>query len=305
MKILNNTPVKGFPMRFIWQGGDWEKLFDEQIKLIREDISHAKSQGKMIIYLSCPISNRGGGYSGTNVEIAEYTKLRLQKEWGSGFWILNPASYQMESKGGTGLMYHHARTLWKDKGEAKLDKLKEESPAKDGDYRRMWTKILVEDNKQDEWKNCGFNFDGFYFLGPSDVISFFVKRKGTTLTSAITDYFSRKLTSDPDFKNSYAVQGIIWSDHSDNTHYLNPDEDPKKYWKKIRYNFLGFYSLKASVNFSLGGHDEWNIWVSLNHKRVAIFEKREANGNLIPAFFDGRQVTPSDFVTKTAPGYEL
>jgi len=305
MTRSNGAPVMGFPMKFKWQKGDWEKLFNEQINLIREDIFRAKYQGKMIIYLSCPISNRGGGYSGTNVEIAEYTKMRLLKEWGTGFWILNPASYQMESKGGTGLMYRHAKTLWKEEGEAKLNKLKEESPAKDGDYMRMWTKILVEDSEKNEWKNCGFNFDGFYFLGPSDVRSYFIESEGTTLTSAIMNYFSRKFTFDPDFKNSYTVPGINWGSPSKSSFMVNTEEDSLKHWEKIRLDFFRFYSLKAGVNFSLGSHDEWNIWVTLNQKRLAIFEKREAIGNLIPGFFDGTQVIPSGFVTKTAPGYEL
>ncbi len=305
MAKSNGTPVIDFPMRFKWQKGDWELLFDEQIKLIREDMYRAKYQGKMIIYLSCPISNRGGGYAGTNVEIAEYTKMRLLKEWGTGFWILNPASYQMESKGGTGLMYRHARTLCKEKGEAKLNKLKAESPAKDGDYMRMWTRILVEDDRQGELKNCGFDFDGFYFLGPSDVRSYFVESEGTTLTSAITDYFSRKVAFDADFKRAYSVEGIDWARNANDNPAASPEEDPLKYWEKIRQDFFRFYSLKAGVNFSLGSHDEWNIWIHLNQKRLAVFERKEAIGNLIPAFFDGKQVTPADFITRTAPGYEL
>ena len=83
--MITDYPVDGFPMKFTWQEGDWELLFNKQIEFIKEDISRAKAQDKMIIYLSCPISSRGGGYSGTNVEITEFTQMRLLKEWGVRF----------------------------------------------------------------------------------------------------------------------------------------------------------------------------------------------------------------------------
>ena len=87
--LTTGTPVDGFPMKFSWQSGDWTELFDKQIELINEDVKRAKMQGKLVIYLSCPISSRGGGYAGTNVEIAEFTRMALLRDWGTGFWILN------------------------------------------------------------------------------------------------------------------------------------------------------------------------------------------------------------------------
>lgn len=131
-KIEVGYPVDGFPMKYSWQKGDWEILFNEQIKLIKEDIYRARVQGRLVVYLSCPISSRGGGYSGTNVEITEFTKLKLLQEWGTGFWILNPASYQMESKSGTGLMHRHALNLWGPDGEARLKELVKILPRQTG-----------------------------------------------------------------------------------------------------------------------------------------------------------------------------
>lgn len=103
----------------------------------------------LIVYLSCPISARGGGYSGTNVDIAKFTERASLQRWGEGFWIPNPAQYQLESKAGTGLMERHASQLGLD-----LDKLRKlsNSPGgtrvpSGGDYMRMWTKVLVENDE--------------------------------------------------------------------------------------------------------------------------------------------------------------
>lgn len=312
--MITDFPVEGFPMKFSWQEGDWELLFNEQIELIKEDIFRARVQGKMVIYLSCPISSRGGGYSGTNIEITEFTRMKLLKEWGTGFWILNPANYQMESKGGTGLMHRHAKKIWGqqlgDQGaEDKLNNLVNNSPAKDGDYMRMWTKVLVEDNEPSPLKNSGSNFNGFYFLGTTDVKSYFLNSEDGDLTSSIQSYFSRKFALDSDFRDSYSIKNISWGiDYDANAKPIARSADEEKLvqtWEKLRLDFFKFYSLKASVNFSLGSHDEWNIWFLLNQKRIEVLDRKTAIGNLVPGFFEGRQVTPVDFCNRAISGYEI
>ena len=310
--MTTDFPVSDFPMKYSWQEGDWALLFDEQIKLIKEDINRARIQEKLVIYLSCPISSRGGGYSGTNVEIAEYTRMCLMKKWGTGFWILNPANYQMESKGGTGLMHRHARNLWGDEiGEKKLKELTTNpaTVAKDGDYMRMWTKVLVEDDQQGSLKNTGGNFDGFYFLATSDVKSYFLNSNNGDLTSTIENYFARKFCCDADFRDNYSVEGINWGEELDASNQrvsrTSIEEKLINEWKKMRLDFFRFYSLKASVNFSVGSHDEWNIWIRLNQKRIEKMDRKTAIGSLIPGFFEGRQVTPSDFINRTYSGYEV
>jgi hypothetical protein len=304
MQMKSDKPVSSFPMKYSWQEGDWEKLFDEQIKLIKEDIYRAKVQGRLVIYLSCPISSRGGGYSGTNVEITEFTRMRLLKEWGTGFWILNPASYQMESKAGTGLMHRHALNIWGAEGEKRLNDLVKMSPAADGDYMRMWTKVLVEDNEAEPRTNLGYNFDGYYFLAPTDVRTYFLNSDDGDITSSINNYFARKYASDADFRDYYTVNGIQWGSYTKEN--PRPDSENKliQEWEKKRKDFFRFYSLKAGMNYSLGGHDEWNIWVLLNELRIQKLERRAAVGELIPGFFDGKQITPGDFTVKTITGYE-
>lgn len=306
-------PVESFPIQYTWQTGEWEQLFDKQIGLIKEDIHRAKMQGKMIIYLSCPISSRGGGYSGTNVEIADFTKMRLTKEWGTGFWILNPASYQMESKGGTGLMYRHATELWGEKkGKEIVDRLMadEKTRPQGGDYMRMWTQVLVTDSMNENSKDSGYDFDGYYFLGPSDVKAYFLNSDDGDLTSSIHNYFSRKFSLDSDFRDYYSIKGLTWgSEYKDGKPQpINRSKEEivlREIWEKKRIEFFRFYSLKAGINFSSGSHDEWNTWYEINRKRIATLERKEALGNLMPAFFEGKQITPSDFITRADEGYEV
>jgi len=305
MKMATGRPVSSFPMEYSWQTGDWEKLFDEQIKLIKEDIYRARVQGRMIIYLSCPISSRGGGYFGTNVEITEFTRMRLLKEWGTGFWILNPGGYQLESKAGSGLIHRHALNLWGAKGEKRLNDLIKESPAADGDYMRMWTQVLVEDNETGPGKNLGNNFDGFYFLGPSDVKAYFLNSDDGDLTSSINNYFARKYASDADFRDYYTIDGIRWGAYANANPRPEAENKLIEEWEKRRRDFFRFYSLKAGMNYSLGGHDEWNIWFLINNLRVQNLDRKTAIGELIPGFFEGKQITPGDFTDMAITGYEV
>src|SRR5262245_49050148 len=142
------TPVTGFPIKFSWHTEYWLSLFDRQVELIRGDIRRARADGKLIVYLSCPISARGGGDRSTNVEIAKGVERRVLSQWGERFWILNPAQYQLESKEGTGLMEVHAKEC-----DIDLAKLREVSHPTGGDYMRMWTKVLVEDQVYDDFKS--------------------------------------------------------------------------------------------------------------------------------------------------------
>ncbi len=311
METKTGKPVESFPMEYTWQIGEWEQLFDKQVSLIKEDIYRAKVQGKMIIYLSCPISSRGGGYSGTNVEIADFTRMRLMKEWGTGFWILNPASYQMESKGGTGLMYRHAAEIWKEPGKGKeiVDNLMADKKTRPqgGDYMRMWTKVLVENDSSAELKDSGYNFDGYYFIGPTDVKSYFLNSDNGDLTSSIQNYFARKFALDSDFRDYFSTKKEINWGAYDQEKNKRPAEEILlvSEWDKKRQDFFRFYSLKAGINFSSGSHDEWNIWSEINRKRIAKLERKEALGNLMPAFFEGKQVTPADFTIRADKGYEV
>ena len=277
-------PVEGFDIQFEWKTNAWLKIFDEQISLIKGDIARARAEDRIVTYLSCPISSRGGGYSVTNVDIAKHTQRRLLADWGHRFWILNPAQYQLESKEGTGLIKQHAKRI--NISEAELERLQESSLPEGGDYMRMWTKVLVEDEAEDN-RHLGRNFDAFYFLGPSDVRDFFSSGGALTVTAGIEEYFARKFTMDPDFYRFYST---------------NEDE-----WETLRKQFFRFYSVRASANFSLGCHDEWNIFRLINQARLDASKTNSAPngdaGELLSGFFDGRQITPGAAVCEVSGGY--
>src|SRR5206468_7271135 len=64
-----------------------------QVQRIRQDIRAQRQAGKLVIYASTPISPRGGGHVETNLEIAASVKSRLEKEYGSAVWVLDPGRY--------------------------------------------------------------------------------------------------------------------------------------------------------------------------------------------------------------------
>ena len=293
-------PVAGFPLKFKWLTGDWERIFDEQIKLVRADIQRARLDGKIVVYLSCPVSARGGGHAGTNVDIAKFTERRLLREWGERFWVLNPAQYQLESKEGYGLLDIHAKALKIDLA-ALLKKDKPDLPA-GGDYMRMWTKVLVEDAPASSQlpvakpRNLGGSFDAYYFLGPTDVRAFFGVDSSVSLGASIEEYFARKHSFDRAFRDNFSVEPAAGQ--------LSDAE--KAAWDAQRRAFLVYYSLRASVTVSLGSHDEWAIFNLLNQARRKVPEI-DGGGipNQIAGFFDGRALPISSGEAAASLGYAV
>ena len=167
---------------------------------------------------------------------------------------------------------------------------------------RMWTQVLVEDGVD----NLGRNFDAFYFLGPRDVYSFFSQDETLTLTSGIEAYFSRKFEGDESFRNAFSVPGITWGSDA----VPASEQDLRKLWTKKRLDFLRFYGLRASANFSLGSHDEWAILRLINagrrKKTIAPPDMLDGDtGDQLAAFFDGIQVDPSASQAPLSRGYAV
>lgn len=307
-------PVPGFPVRFSWHSEYWTLLFDSQVELIRRDVRRARADGKLIVYLSCPISARGGGDQSTNVEIARAVERRLLNQWGEKFWLLNPAQYQLESKQGTGLMEWHAREHGID-----LAALRKCSQPSGGDYMRMWTKVLVDDQAFDEFttvpdrlKRTGQHFDAYYFLGPKDVSDFFCAGNSVSLTDGIESYFARRFATDPDFRDNFSVDGINWRKGWVRDPSLGEDDrklqlELRHQWTAVRRQFLKFYALKASVNFSLGSHDEWEIYRQINALRRTDSQQGDNLGiaEQVGGFFDQSQIDPSACETVLSRGYRI
>jgi hypothetical protein len=305
-----SSPVAGFPLKYSWHTGPWYDIFEMQIDRLRRDIRRAKAEDKLTLYLSCPISSRGGGYSMTNVDVARHVERALLEKWGEGFWILNPAQYQLESKAGTGLMNEHAEYLGID-----LARLMAVARPSGGDYMRMWTTLLVENGDsvgyrpiRPELVNTGQNFDAFYFLGPRDVHSFFLTQ-GETLTAGIHAYFARKFAVDADFHEEYSDPDPSWARLGPRTALNEAQYRQRDGWTAKRLDFFRYYSLRASVNFSLGSHDELLILRALNNLRRDKSkgpDKLDGDvGEQIAGFFDGGQIDPASTEAPVSRGYSI
>lgn len=122
-----------------------DPAFDDAIakyvQQIRQDVRAQRQTGKLIAYLSTPISPRGGGHVETNVAIAASVKARLEKEYGGVLWGMNPALYDLPDVGG--------------------------KPAGGGEYMVMWTAVAAGED------GSGKDFDMVHFTGPNDMRAFF------------------------------------------------------------------------------------------------------------------------------------
>jgi hypothetical protein len=303
-ELKTGQPVPGFEIEFTWALGPWLAIFDKQIELIQEDLRRAQADDRVIVYLSCPISSRGGSQSLTNVDIANFTARRLLNDWGERLFILNPAAYQLESKEGTGLIIRHLKELYPDKNPNDyLQTLHKEYQPGGGDYMRMWTRVLVGDEYLRDGnlagKNCGGLFDAFYFLGPSDVRTFFAQSGGLSLTAAIEEYFARKYSIDPDFRSAFETTGPAGQ-----TKILNLSvQSDRDQWLLLRKRFFRYYAARASTTFSAGSHDEWNIFVRLNKVRLA--SPLYGPGEQLAGFFDGRQIDTGASEVEVSRGYAV
>jgi hypothetical protein len=318
MATERGQPVPGFPLEYEWHSGPWKDIFDLQTDLIKQDIRRARTENRLIVYLSCPISARGGGYSTTNIDVAKFTVRSLLQKWGEGFWILNPAQYQLESKAGTGLMEQHAKTLGIDLNDLRRVSNPPRAPRtpSGGDYMRMWTRVLVENDepwgfevREPAVLNTGQHFDAFYFLGPRDVQAFFAQEQ-LSLTAGIESYFARLYAMDADFCDTFAVDGITWGNKGEAARPQGQEQlRLRDLWTRQRMEFVRYYGLRASGNFSLGSHDEWNIFCKINEaRRRATIRPGQLDGDVgvqLAGFFDGGQLDPASTETGVTRGYAL
>jgi hypothetical protein len=150
------------------------------------------------------------------------------------------------------------------------------------DFMYMWTQIL-------EGGGNGEDFDFFYFAGPTDFSRYFLKppkeakdqppqdrNQVDDYFGKLDDFFDRRVASDDAFRKAVEAKQIT------------------------KPGFRIYYGLRASVAFSLGSHDEWNIARLLNERRRGV----EAFGipNQLSIFFDGQPVNPGNFESPASSG---
>ena len=143
------------------------------------------------------------------------------------------------------------------------------SGASGADFMFMWTQILEGRG------GLGEDFDFFYFAGPSDFAGYFGLTGDGDLVR-LESWFDNRVAADPSFKQA-VDQG-----------------------KLSKPGFRNYYGLRASVGFSYGSHDEWNIARTINERRRGATDYGIANQ--LPIFFDGRPVTPGGYETPAAAG---
>lgn len=141
-----------------------------------------------------------------------------------------------------------------------------------GEYLYMWSLILGGDD------GLGRDFDMSYFVGPTDMAGYFglppLNRLGALYLAG-----EARATKDPVFR------AAVW-DHP-----------------KSRQAFILFYGGRASVAFSHGAHDEWNLFRLVNEQRASHADF--GLGAQIAFYFDGRAVSLGDMNARAIPGYEL
>jgi hypothetical protein len=141
--------------------------------------------------------------------------------------------------------------------------------ASGADYMYMWTQILEGVN------GLGEDFNFFYFAGPTDFAGYF-KLTGQGDLDALEDWFDKRVASDPAFKKSVDDGSVT------------------------KPGFRNYYGLRASVAFSYGSHDEWNIARLINDRRRGATDFGIANQ--LSILFDGRPVSPGGYENPAAPG---
>jgi hypothetical protein len=144
------------------------------------------------------------------------------------------------------------------------------------EYMFMWSQILIGED------GLGKDFDIFFIVGPSDVRWYFAQDEPSVETDPINGvdrWIDRRSSHDPEFKTKVADASVE------------------------RRRFLSFYGLKASASFSLGAHDEWNLFVEIN-KRI---RSRQELGipEQIPVIFDDMSLVTAEMETVASPGSAL
>jgi hypothetical protein len=142
-----------------------------QVERIRQDVRAQRQAGKLTIYASTPISRRGGGHEETNLAVAASVKAKLEREYGSAVWVLDPGKYQLPDVGG--------------------------KPAGGGEYMVMWTAVLGGEDA------TGKDFDMVHFTGPMDMRRFF-GCPGDDLGGCLARWLGARAAADPKFRSEIA-----------------------------------------------------------------------------------------------------
>jgi hypothetical protein len=181
-------------------------------------------------------------------KIAVYTSVPLSTGSGSYFGtnreVATNIAAHLESRFGAGRIW----VLSPATPEADLPR----PTATQADYMYMWSQVIFGAEKASN------GFDLIYFAGPRDFSRYF-HLTGQDDLANLDSYFKNRQASDADFAKLIEAGKMSLND------------------------FETYYGLRASVSFSVGAHDEWNIVQKINDAR------RTSKGVLsqLPMLFDG------------------
>lgn len=147
---------------------EFNEILLKTIRTLRTQIRVERAKGKVIGYISIPLTARGGGWRSTNVAVSAALKERLETTLGSDtFWFLPPGQIESEIPAVGG-----------------------KSP-NGSEYMYMWTEVLAGEG------GTGSDFDYVYFAGPTDFAAHFA---GTgSISDRVRKYAEQLKNDDPKF----------------------------------------------------------------------------------------------------------
>jgi hypothetical protein len=142
---------------------DLKVTIGSKVERFRQMIAGQRKTGKVVGYLSVPLTSTGGGNFNVNKEVAESAKAAIEKRFGADFvWVLNPGTLDADLPKGTG-----------------------------ADYMLMWVSLIEGSD--------GFgDFDFVYFAGPQDFARYF-GFDGNADMAKLDAYFDKRVKADPEF----------------------------------------------------------------------------------------------------------
>ena len=147
---------------------DLRGAIDAKVARFRQLLADQRKAGKLVGYMSVPLSPAGGGNFDVNKEVAESARGAIEKRFGGEqVYVLNPAMPDAD--------------LPKEAGGA--------------DYMLMWTTLLEGPN------GLGEDLDFVYFVGPRDFARYFAL-DGNGDMAKLDQFFDQRVKSNPGFEKA-------------------------------------------------------------------------------------------------------
>lgn len=147
---------------------DLRPTIDAKVTKFRQLLAEQRKAGKLVGYMSVPLSPAGGGNFDVNKEVAESARAAIEKRFGADqIFVLNPATPDSDLPSGSS----------------------------GADYMLMWTTLLEGQN------GLGEDFDFVYFVGPEDFARYFAL-DGNADMAKLDQFFDKRMKTNPGFEKA-------------------------------------------------------------------------------------------------------